>query len=371
MTQPEERPKIRMVEQLKRNSFPCLLVALAAMLLAALSSCGSPAGGAKRPAAEQENPAGEKIFARIGSRSITGLVDAANFTASRCLFQDGPALSHVPLVSSLRKAPAGAREELTALLSALQQARTAEAEEPAAPQDKGLGSGRVYQLHPQSDWIIDLSLAELPGAAGRLQATCNLRNKGENEIAVNTTAPVLVKFLREEAAAALLGQMKRPRIPLEQHYQALAGFLNAGVLTESELKRSRRLLIARLGKSKNKAALVASLLGHLDSFDEADLAALDSDGSIAPRVFYLAWSANRGARKNMGELLVLSLEYHGDALLFQSALTALFAEKENQRLYALNPPGKDKEGALAFLQGLRKSMGKAGYQSGKGWVLEP
>ena len=96
MTQPEERPRIRMVEQVKRNSFPCLLVALASRLLAALSSGGSPAGGAKRPAAEQENPAGEKIFARIGSRSITGLVDAANFTASRCLFQDGPALSHVP-----------------------------------------------------------------------------------------------------------------------------------------------------------------------------------------------------------------------------------------------------------------------------------
>ena len=360
-----------MAERQKRNSFHYLLAASAPLLLAVLSSCGSPAGGAKRPATGQENPAGEAVFRKIGSRPISESADASSFVARRCLFQDGSPLTHVPMDSSLQKAPAKAREELTALLAALQLARENTGAASPAPEGGTSLSRRVYQLHPQSDWIIDLSLAELPGTDGKLQAACNLRNKGENEIAVSATAPMLVKFLREEAAAALLAQMKRPRIPLEEHYQALAGFLNTGVLTEAELKRARRVLIARLGKSKNKAALVSSLLAHLDSFDEADIAALDSDGSIAPRVFYLAWSAARGTKKNMGELLVLSLEYHGDALLFQRALTALFAEKDNPRLYALNPPGKDKEGALAFLRGLRKSIGKAAYHSKKGWVLEP
>ena len=360
-----------MVERQKRNSFLYLLAVSAPLLLAVLSSCGSPGGGGKRPAAGQENSAGEADFRKIGSRSITESADATSFVARRCLFQNGSSLTHVPMASSLQKAPAKAREELTALLSALQLARENAGVPSPAPGSGTSLSPRVYQLHPQSDWIIDLSLGELPGAAGRLQVACNLRNKGENEIAVSATAPMLVKFLRAEAAAALLAQMKRPRIPLEQHYQALAGFLNTGVLTETDLKRARRVLIARLGKSKNKTALVSSLLEQLDSFDETDMAALDSDGSIAPRVFYLAWSASRGTKKNMGELLVLSLEYHGDALLFQRALRALFAEKENRRLYALNPPGKDKEGALAFLRGLRRSMGKAGYHSEKGWVLEP
>ena len=52
-------------------------------------------------------------------------------------------------------------------------------------------------------------------------------------------------------------------------------------------------------------------------------------------------------------------------------LKALFAEKENKRLYALNPPGKNREGALAFLRGLRESMGKADYHRERGWVLDP
>ena len=183
--------------------------------MAALSSCGSPAGGANRPAAEPESPANEELFARIGSRSISDVVAAASFAASRCLFQDGSTLTHVPMASSLRKAPPGAREELNALLAALQRARTAGEKSPTAPQDQGPQSRRIYQLHPQGDWIIDLSLAELPGAAGRLQATCNLRNKGENEIAVTTTAPMLVKFLREEAAAALLSVLDPVKEPAE------------------------------------------------------------------------------------------------------------------------------------------------------------
>tara|TARA_B100000809_G_scaffold89219_2_gene87671 strand:+ start:1375 stop:2511 length:1137 start_codon:yes stop_codon:yes gene_type:complete len=367
----ERLEKIRMVERQKQNFFCHLFAASAPLLLAVLSSCGSPAGTGKRPAAEQGDPVAGQVFRKIGNRPLTDLAAGASFVASRCLFQDGNPPSHVAMNSSLQKAPAKAREELTALLSALQQARTTAAENPSAPENEAVLSGRIYQLHPQSDWIIDLSIGELPGAAGQVQAACNLRNKGEKEIAVKATAPMLVRFLREEAAAALLDEMKRPRVPLEQHYQALAGFLDTGVLTETELKRTRRLLIARLGKSRNKAALVSNLLAHLDSFDETDMAALDSDGSIAPRVFYLAWSASRGTKKTMRELLVLSLEYHGDALLFQRALTALFAEKDNPGLYALNPPGKGKEGALAFLRGLRKSIGKAGYHSEKGWLLKP
>ena len=144
MTQPEERPKIRMVEQLKRNSFPCLLVALAAMLLAALSSCGSPAGGAKRPAAEQESPAGEKIFARIGSRSITEAVRAESFVLSRCLFLDQGHLTHISLQAQLSQAPEAARAELDALLAGLQGRR---AEHPG--NEPGPASPvRIYQLQP-------------------------------------------------------------------------------------------------------------------------------------------------------------------------------------------------------------------------------
>lgn len=360
-----------MVKKQKRNSFLLRLAAAAAIFLVALPSCGGPAGGGKRPAPGPEDSSDGQVFSKIGSRSITDAAGADSFTASRCLFQDDGLLTHVPMECSLKKAAPQARQELNSLLAALQQARTAAGVKPAAD-DAGAGlPRRVYQLHPQSDWIIDLSLGELAGDAGGLRAACNLRNKGEKAITVMARAPLLLKFLREEAAAALLAQMNRPRVPLERHYQALAGFLDTGALSEGELKRARRVLIAKVGKSANKTALVSSLLEHLNSFDEADMAALDSDGSIAPRVFYLAWSANRGLKKNMGELLVLSLEFHGEAILFQRALKALFAEKENKRLYALNPPGKNREGALAFLRGLRESMGKADYHREKGWVLDP
>ena len=166
-----------MVERQKRNSFFYLLAASAPLLLAVLSSSGSPGGGGKRPAAGQENPAGEADFRKIGSRSITESADATSFVARRCLFQNGSSLTHVPMTSSLQKAPAKAREELTALLSALQLARENAGVPSPAPGSGTSLSPRVYQLHPQSDWIIDLSLGELPGAAGRLQVACNLRNK--------------------------------------------------------------------------------------------------------------------------------------------------------------------------------------------------
>lgn len=360
-----------MVERQKRIFFLRLLATAAPVLLVALFSCGSPGGGEKRPATGPAGAPAEQVFRKIGGRSIADAVDGDSFIVSRCLFQDDGFLTHVPLECSMRKAPPDAREELTTLLAALQQARETAGGNPVASETGAPLPRRVYQLHPQSGWIVDLSLGEFQGDAARLRAVCNLQIEGEKEISVNAQAPILLKFLREQAAGRLLARMNRPLIPLEQHYQALAGFLGAGVLSETELKRTRRMLIAKVGKSASKQALVSTLLGHLDSFDEFDMAALDSDGSIAPRVFHLAWSANRGFKKNLSELLVLSLEYHGEAVLFQHALTALFTREENKRLYALNPPGKDKEGALAFLRGIRKSMGKADYHRERGWVLDP
>ena len=361
-----------MTEHQERFSFLPRPAVAAALLLSLLSSCGSPSGGEDPPA--QIDPVdgglrGEQTYLKIGSRSITDTVRAESFIASRCLFYDGGFLTHVALETPLRKAPRGAQDELSALLAALQQRRTGPGEDPAPPVEPG--ARRVYQLHPASDWIIDLFLAESPSDPAAVQAVCKLRIKGEENPAVSAEAPLLLKYLRQKTAGELLAQMNRPRVPLDQHFQALAGFLGTGTLPEAELRKARRLLIAKISKAGKNPAIAATLLDHLDSFDERDLAALDSDGSIAPRVFYLAWSANRGLKKPLGELLVLSLEYHGDAVLFQRALTALFPRKENKRLWALHPPGRDREGALAFIRALRKVLAEAEYQSGKGWTVEP
>ena len=362
-----------MFELQERYSFLPRLPAGAALLLILLSSCGSPSGREAPPARSEPVDGGRQggqIFLRIGNRAITDVARAESFIASRCLFYDDGFLTHVALEAPLRKAPQGAQDELSALLAALQRHRTGAGEDPAPPaiETGASRARRVYQLHPASDWIIDLSLNESPGVPATVRAVCKLRIKGEKDLAVDARVPLLLKYLREKAAEGLLAQMDRPRVPLDQHFQALAGFFGTGALSESELKRARRLLIAKAGKA---GKIAATLLDHLDSFDARDLAALDSDGSIAPRVFYLAWSANRGLKKPLGELLVLSLEYHGDAVLFQRALTALFPFKENKRLYALHPPGRDREGALAFIRSLREMLVRAEYQGGKGWAVEP
>ena len=362
-----------MIALQERYSFCPRLPAAIALLLLLLSSCGSPSGG-EAPRAQSEpfdggRPEGQS-FLRIGNRSITEVARAESFIASRCLFYDDGFLTHITLAASLREAPQGVQDELSALLADLQRRRTGTGGDPAPPAiEAGASRGRrIYQLHPTNDWIIDLSLDEFPGVPATVRVVCKLRIKGEKNLVADARAPLLLKYLREKTAEGLLAQMDRPRVPLDRHFQALAGFLGTGALSESELKRARRLLIAKAGKNP---AIAATLLDHLDSFDPSDLAALDSDGSIAPRVFYLAWSANRGLKKPLGELLVLSLEYHGDAVLFQRALTALFPRKENKRPWALHPPGRDREGALAFIRALRKVLAEAEYQSGKGWTVEP
>ncbi|MAM45360.1 MAG: hypothetical protein CMJ91_01540 [Planctomycetes bacterium] len=360
-----------MIALQERYSFCPRLPAAIALLL--LSSCGSPSGG-EAPRAQSEpfdggRPEGQS-FLRIGNRSITEVARAESFIASRCLFYDDGFLTHITLAASLREAPQGVQDELSALLADLQRRRTGTGGDPAPPAiEAGASRGRrIYQLHPTNDWIIDLSLDEFPGVPATVRVVCKLRIKGEKNLVADARAPLLLKYLREKTAEGLLAQMDRPRVPLDRHFQALAGFLGTGALSESELKRARRLLIAKAGKNP---AIAATLLDHLDSFDPSDLAALDSDGSIAPRVFYLAWSANRGLKKPLGELLVLSLEYHGDAVLFQRALTALFPRKKNKRLYALHPPGRDREGALAFIRSLREMLARVEYQGGKGWTVEP
>ena len=365
-----------MIALQERYPFRPRLPAATALLLLLLSSCGSPSGG-ETPRAQSEpvdggRPEGQS-FLRIGNRSITEVARAESFIASRCLFYDDGFLTHITLATSLREAPQGAQDELSALLADLQRRRTGTGGDPAPPAIEAGASRkrRVYQLHPANDWIIDLSLEESPGVPTTVRVVCKLRIKGEKDLVANARAPILLKYLRKKTAEGLLAQMDRPRVPLDRHFQALAGFLGTGALSEPELKRARRLLIAKAGKAGKNPAIAATLLDHLDSFDPSDLAALDSDGSIAPRVFYLAWSANRGLKKPLGELLVLSLEYHGDALLFQRALTALFPRKKNKRLYALHPPGRDREGALAFIRSLREMLARAEYQGGKGWTVEP
>lgn len=354
---------------LRRLSHARGLAAIAALSL--LPSCASSPGTEAPPPGpgSGENPA-VKSFLKIGSRPISAAVQAESFIASRCLFLDGEVLTHVSLQAPVRQAPADARAELSALLGALERRRTG-ADTDSNERTVTSSPIRVYQLQPSSDWIIDLSLEEFPNEPARVRAICDLRNKGEKEIVITSSAPLLLEFLRQQASRSLLAQMHRPRIPLDQHFQALAGFLGTGALSEAELKRARRLLITKAGTSGKSTALVSTLLDHLGSFDERDLAALDSGSDIAPRVFYLAWSANRGFKKPLGELLVLSLEYHGEAVLFQRALSALFPAARNKRLYALHPTGKDREGALAFIRALRQNIAKASYLRGEGWVLEP
>lgn len=342
----------------------------AIVVLLSLAACGTSSEDkiTSTPGKTSGAPSGQS-FLKIGSRSITETVQAESFFASRCIFRTpGPAHTAVVLQAPIRQAPEPARAELTALLAGLEKRRAGSEDSAGKPMSSA--PVRVYQLQTMADWIIDLSLEEFISEPTRVRVVCNLRNKGEQEIAITVSAPGLLEFLRERTAEALLEQMKRPRIPLNQHFLALAGFLDTGTLTTAELKRARRLLISKAGKSAKDPSLVYALLGHLGSFDERDLAALESDGGIATRVFYLAWSANRGLKKPLGELLVLSLEYHGDAILFQRALTALFPAAQNSRLYALHPPGRDREGALAFIRALRETISKAKYQDGKGWLLE-
>ena len=337
-----------------------LSASIALMLL--LTSCGT--------SSEQRAPVNNDqgaAFLKIGSRSITEAVRAESFALSRCIFLDQGHLTHISLQAELSQAPEAARAELGALLAGLQGRRTENpGKEPAASSPV-----RIYQLQPSSDWIVDLSVEEFSDKTGKVRTVCNLRNKGEQKFSISSPAPQLLKYIRANAARKLLEQMNRPRVPIDQHFQALAGFLGTDALSADQQKRARRLLITKAGKPGRNHALVSTLLDHISSFDERDLAALESDGSIAPRVFYLAWSASRGLKKPLGELLVLSLEYHGHALLFQRALTALFPAALNSRLYALQPPGRDREGALAFIRKLRETITKAEYRDGRGWVLEP
>lgn len=336
------------------------LSAIAALLL--LTSCGT--SSEQRASVKNDQSA---AFLKIGSRSITEAVRAESFVLSRCIFLDQGHLTHISLQAQLTQAPEAARAELGTLLGGLQGRRTKNPGKEPAPSSPV----RIYQLQPSSDWIVDLSVEEFSDKKGKVRVVCNLRNKGEQEFSISSPAPQLLKYIRANAARKLLEQMNRPRIPIDQHFQALAGFLGTDALSADQQKRARRLLITKAGKSGRNQALVSTLLDHVSSFDERDLAALNSDGSIAPRVFYLAWSASRGLEKPLGELLVLSLEYHGDALLFQRALTALFPAVLNSRLYALHPPGRDREGALAFIRKLRETITKAEYRDGRGWVLEP
>jgi hypothetical protein len=179
----------------------------------------------------------------------------------------------------------------------------------------------------------------------------------------------LLERCRSLALSALRASMSPPRAPLEWHHVALAGFLDLEPLVVTAAERAA--LMARLARSDEPGPLAEALVANARRFEPAELAQFIGHERLAPSLVALvraAWGGDRGA---LTEVFRLSLEYHGQQRLFETAARALFPAAANASLWRKYPPGGGETPAvfLADVQS-RLHLARALGPPGGGWSLE-
>lgn len=201
------------------------------------------------------------------------------------------------------------------------------------------------------------------GNAGKI--VLSLSVEGHPERTVLYESPFLY-WLRVLAQRALLASMNAPRQPLEWHYVALADFLSI----QKKPYTQASIFIEYLEEASDPRAVARALYRHAGGFGERLLVPFARSEEIALRLLPLVRASMLGSLDDLKEILSLSLEYHGELRVFESAVRALFPESLNADLYREYPPSGGSTLAAALLQEVRLHLDKAKYRGEEGYALE-
>ncbi|HVR74772.1 MAG TPA: hypothetical protein VMT52_10590 [Planctomycetota bacterium] len=171
--------------------------------------------------------------------------------------------------------------------------------------------------------------------------------------------------LRRLSLEALLDAMWIRR-PLAWHHAALAAFVKLDGLPRPV---SASWFRGHLENAPNPRPVVMVLLPGVFRFGEEKFEGFLESDDIALRLLALASAASRGDRKALTEIFTLSLEYHGEALLFEAAVRPLFPAALDPEPARPRPVTGDPAAAAAFVRELHARLGDASWRPGEGWVL--
>jgi len=173
-------------------------------------------------------------------------------------------------------------------------------------------------------------------------------------------------WLRVLAQRAVLASMHSPRQPLEWHYVALAHFLSIQIRPYADAST----FIEYLREASDPRAVARALYPNAGGFQEHQFAPFLGSDEIALRLLPLVRSSLLGSREAVQEILTLSLEYHGELPVFESAVRALFPAALNGDLYREYPLLGGSAAAAAFLLQVQTNLDKAKYRGEAGYVLD-
>lgn len=335
-----------------------------AVLLATVLGCrAAPTDGEKSPTppdGPDRSTVGSQPFLQIGNRALTNVVPPESYLLVRCGYRAGETWRDIPCKERLAQAPAEARREFGSILLLIDDQRAAARDNRAS--EPGSRFHRVYHLAPLKNWIADLEIFDMGGPEPLVHVVARINKRQAH---VQATTPALLAHLRKSAYEALRESMRRPRWALEWHYLALPVFLNSDP-PPATTQTIREETLRHLKSAPDPGPLARVLLEHVAHFEERELAPLLQNESIALRLLPLVRAAVRGDGEALREVFTLSLEYHGEALLFRNAAQALFPRALNPELY----PAAADDAPLAFLRNVHRQIDRAVYVEDQGWKIE-
>jgi len=232
------------------------------------------------------------------------------------------------------------------------------------PQTAGSQPGWRYRFHARRHSIADLTI----DATG---ATLERSRSGARRSRTVTEVPAaLYDDLARVTARALLRRVAPPRRALDAEMVALANLLASDSVETTSRPQARRLLVARLSASSTPRPLARAVMPSIAGFSRPEVAPLASAADIVVRLLALLRAAVEGERAALEEILTLSLEYHGDAAHFSSAVSVLLPPRLHPDLHRTHPPSRSRVTRLAFLRAARARAKALRFDGAGAWRIE-
>jgi len=172
------------------------------------------------------------------------------------------------------------------------------------------------------------------------------------------------------AAKRLISRLSSPRRALDEELIALIHLLGTDHVESTKERLVRQATLDRLSNSPPPRTLASAALEAIGKFSVDELTTLGVSPDVVVRLLPLTRQALEGNRAALDEILVLSLEYHGDATYFRRALESLLAKELNPELHARHPRRGDQRSDRAFLRDVR-NLGAGVRFAKKSWVVNP
>jgi hypothetical protein len=287
----------------------------------------------------------------------------------RCGYETDGGLHYLDVDFDLEH-PSGALERIQQALEkaerAPRKARTLDqesAQERMRPDNTDGAPVRTLEIAVENGPFASVVVEDPGGPSGKIVLFLSAERRQAKGVLVEVA---FLHWLRLLAQRAVLASMSPPRQALQWHYVALADFLSL----QQRPYVQAPIFTEYLAEAADPRAVARALYPSVAGFSEHLLAPFATSDHLALRLLPLVRLAALGRREALREILTLSLEYHGELVVFDSAVRALFPQVLNADLYREYPESGGSTAAAAFLQHVGAHLDTAKCRLGRGYVLE-